>query len=247
MMSQLLHPLVEASRALNTTLTGLDYGGSVSHVYHPLDYAQQPHEVYLKRYGTGTKRVLFMGINPGPWGMAQTGVPFGEVAAVKNWMGIEAPVGRPLCEHPKKPVEGFNCMRSEVSGQRLWGLFQAEFGTAEVFFQAHFVYNYCPLLLTDGTGGKARNVLPEALPTRLRSQVYAACDQALHCVVEALQPTWLVGVGAFAEQQLRQNFTATRRFQFARILHPSPASPAANRGFAAQARAQLLEAGIWNT
>ena len=36
------------------------------------------------------KRVVFLGMNPGPFGMAQVGVPFGEVAAVRDWLRIDA-------------------------------------------------------------------------------------------------------------------------------------------------------------
>ena len=81
-------------------------------------------------------------MNPGPFGMVQTGVPLGEIAAVRDWMGIEATVEKPATENPKRPIEGFACTRSEVSGRRLWGLFAERFGTAEAFFTDHFVANY---------------------------------------------------------------------------------------------------------
>jgi len=42
-------------------------------------------------------------MNPGPWGMAQTGVPFGEINAVKDWLGINAEVDKPQKQHPKRP------------------------------------------------------------------------------------------------------------------------------------------------
>ena len=37
----------------------------------------------------GRKEAVFLGMNPGLWGMAQTGVPFGTVSLVRDWMGIE--------------------------------------------------------------------------------------------------------------------------------------------------------------
>jgi len=49
---------------------------AVSHVYNPLEYAMAPHRQYVTTYCTTAKDVLFLGINPGPFGMAQTGVMF---------------------------------------------------------------------------------------------------------------------------------------------------------------------------
>ena len=115
------HRLRGAARRLSRELASLRFAAPVTHVYDPTDYARRPHYLYLDRFGTAPKRVVFLGMNPGPFGMAQTGVPFGEVAAVRDYLGIEAPVGRPPREHPRRPVLGFDCPRSEVSGTRLWG------------------------------------------------------------------------------------------------------------------------------
>ncbi|MCL1859942.1 MAG: single-stranded DNA-binding protein, partial [Proteobacteria bacterium] len=75
--------LIAAARELSATLGKMRFAPPVTHVYNPLDYAWNVHERYLRRYGDGRKRVVFLGMNPGPFGMAQTGVPFGEVAAVR--------------------------------------------------------------------------------------------------------------------------------------------------------------------
>ena len=53
----------------------LAFAPPVTHVYNPLDYAWAAHEAYLRRYAASPKRVLFMGMNPGPVGMVQPGVP----------------------------------------------------------------------------------------------------------------------------------------------------------------------------
>ena len=121
-------------------------------------------------------RVLYFGMNPGPFGMAQTGVPFGEVAAVRDWLGIEAPVERPAREHPKRRVEGFACRRSEVSGARLWGWARARFGTPERFFARFFVWNWCPLGFLADSGA---NLTPAELPAAERRALEAVCDRAL--------------------------------------------------------------------
>ncbi len=213
----------------------------MAYVYNPLNYAWLGHAAYLKKFGAGRKRVLFLGMNPGPFGMAQTGVPFGEIAAVREWLGIETPIGKPAREHPKRPVTGFACRRAEVSGRRLWGLFAARFGSAEKFFCSHLVLNYCPLVFMEAGG---RNLTPDKLPVAERAALFAACDRHLRTAVRLLKPEWLVGIGDFALKRAEQVFP-TGEVKLRRILHPSPASPAANRDWAGLAAAQLVDAGIW--
>ena len=111
----------------------------VAFVYNPLNYAAAPHEAYLARYASGKKEALFVGMNPGPFGMAQTGVPFGDVAMVRDWLGVRGEVRAPTQAHPKRPITGFACTRSEVSGTRLWGWARDRFGTPGQFFARFFV------------------------------------------------------------------------------------------------------------
>jgi len=233
--------LLAAARELSAQVDRLKFQPPVTHVSNPLDYAWAPHELYLQKYGGSKKRVIFIGMNPGPFGMAQTGVPFGEVAAVRDWLKISAPVTRPKNEHPKRPVQGFDCLRSEVSGRRLWGLFAERFGAPEKFFADHFVVNYCPLVFCEA-GGK--NFTPDKLPVAEQEKLFAVCDEHLRQVVTALAPEWLIGVGAFA--LARAEVVAGKTgVKLGKILHPSPASPAANRGWSAAATKQLIELEIW--
>ncbi|MEX2526725.1 MAG: uracil-DNA glycosylase family protein [Gemmatimonadota bacterium] len=238
-------PLLKVSDRLSTAVSGLFFAPPVTHVYNPLEYARACHTQYLERFGQGRKEALFLGMNPGPFGMGQTGVPFGEIASVRGWMGIQEPVERPGMEHPKRPVDGFQCTRSEVSGRRLWGWARKRFGTPEAFFSRFFVWNYCPLLFLEESG---RNRTPDKLPVAEREPLFAACDRALRDVVEALQPRWVIGVGAFAEARARQALeegdSESPPLQMGRILHPSPASPAANRGWVEQAERELREMGM---
>lgn len=233
-------PLVGIARELGEAVDELRFAPPVTHVYNPLDYAWPAHAQYLERFGAGRREVLLLGMNPGPWGMAQTGVPFGEVASVRGWLGIEAAVGRPRDEHPKRPVAGFACPRSEVSGARLWGWAQEIFGTPERFFERFFVANYCPLAFLETSG---RNRTPDKLPPAEREPLFAICDRALVRTAERLGPSIVIGVGAFAEERARRALGASGS-AFGRILHPSPASPAANRGWSELATRQLRELGI---
>ena len=239
-----MNPLIAAADTLRENLRGLNFPDPVTHTYNPLEYAWEPHSLYLEKFGTGPKRVLFMGMNPGPYGMAQTGIPFGEIEHVRDWLKITGEVGKPETEHPKRPITGFDCKRSEVSGRRLWGLFAERFKTAEDFFADHFITNYCPLVWMKDTGA---NLTPDKLPAASLAPVEEACQAHLRSVIEELQPQYLIGVGAYAEGKLK-TAAATLDYEatLGRILHPSPASPAANRGWAEAATKQLEESGIWH-
>ncbi|MEM7015179.1 MAG: uracil-DNA glycosylase family protein [Verrucomicrobiota bacterium] len=236
--------LLAAADELNAKLDGLKFGEPVTHVYNPLVYARKPHEAYVKRFGNSQKKVLMLVMNPGPWGMAQTGVPFGEIPSVRDWMGINEPVNKPPNENPKRPIVGFDCEKSEVSGRRLWGLFAERFGEAENFFADHFVLNYCPLVFMEESG---RNRTPDKLSAEEIQSIQTACDNYLAAAITALNPEWLIGVGAYAETALKR-VSKVMGFEAAigKVLHPSPASPAANRGWAEAATKQLTEQGVWD-
>ena len=232
--------LVEIDRDLAGEVDALNFSAPVSYVYNPLVYARLPHEQYLERYGTGKKEVLLLGMNPGPFGMAQTGVPFGDVAMVRDWLGIEAPVEHPAREHPKRPVLGFACPRSEVSGSRLWGWARDRFARPEAFFERFFVINYIPLAFLEESG---KNRTPDKLAAGERVALLEACDRALRRSVELLQPKCIVGVGVFARDAAVRAL-ASLDISIGCMLHPSPASPRANTGWANLAEADLRAAGI---
>ena len=232
--------LVDISRALSQRVSTLRFAEPVCCVYNPLEYARAPHEAYLRRYGVGRKEALLLGMNPGPFGMAQTGVPFGDVTMVRDWLGISAPVGKPMQEHAKRPVLGFECERTEISGSRLWGWARDRFGTPERFFERFFVANYCPLVFVEESG---RNRTPDKLPAVEQQPLTAICDDALRAIVRELAPRIVVGVGGFAERRARAAL-AGERVEVGTILHPSPASPLANRGWAAAVERQLEALGL---
>ncbi|TAL06409.1 MAG: single-strand selective monofunctional uracil-DNA glycosylase [Verrucomicrobia bacterium] len=233
--------LITAAAELRDAVSALRFSKPVTHTYNPLDYAWPAHRMYLENFGGGRKKILFLGMNPGPFGMAQTGVPFGEIAAVRDWLGISAPIGRPAREHPKRLITGFDCDRSEVSGARLWSLFRQRFGTPQKFFRDHFVANYCPLAFLSETGS---NLTPDKIAAKETRPLFAACDEHLRRVVKILRPEWLIGVGGFAQKRAQEIFT-DGEVQIGVILHPSPASPAANRDWAGKATRQLIELGVW--
>ncbi len=232
--------LLEITDRLLADLEPLRFGPPVSHVYNPLLYARAMWDEYVRRYGAGPKEALLFGMNPGPWGMVQTGIPFGEIAAVREWLQLEEPIGRPEREHPKRPVDGLACTRSEVSGRRVWGWAQERFATPDVFFDRFFVANYCPLAFLEESG---RNFTPDKLPKAERDPLLAACDAAFRATVQDLRPRVVVGIGKFAFDRARIAL-AGLDVTIGTIPHPSPASPIANRGWSALADAGLAALGV---
>ncbi len=232
--------LIASTCRLREEVAVLAFGPPVTFVYNPLVYAWAPHREYLSRFGGIRRRVVLIGMNPGPFGMVQTGVPFGDVGMVRDWLGIEARVAQPERVHPKRPVLGFRCRRGEVSGQRLWGWARARCAVPEGFFERFFVLNYCPLAFMEESG---RNRTPDALPQAERVPLFAACDSALRRAAELLEPTHVIGIGQFAAERARAALGGLD-VGLGRILHPSPASPVANRGWAEQAERELRALGI---
>lgn len=239
--------LLDVTRKLAKATSKLRFGPPVAHVYRPLEYAWPMAEGYLTRFGKGPKEVLFLGMNPGPFGMAQTGVPFGDVVSVREWLRITGAITAPKNMHAKKPVLGLECTRVEVSGARLWGAIAKRHPNPQTFFERAMVLNYCPLLFLDEKGA---NVTPDKLRPEERAACEEVCDAALAAALEVLRPKHLVGVGLYAKKRFEKVLasmsagTAVSKGVVACIPHPSPASPQANKGWEALAKSALTAAGI---
>jgi single-strand selective monofunctional uracil DNA glycosylase len=235
-----MRTLFQITDDLLKALAALEFGPPVTHIYNPLTYARSAYDEYLDRYGGKPKEVLLLGMNPGPWGMVQTGIPFGEIDAVKDWMGIGAHHGAPHKFHPKRPVKGFLCGRREVSGKRLWGWVKSTFGAPENFFRRFFVANYCPLMFLEEGG---RNRTPNQLPAAERKALLAPCDRALKETVLYFGPGHVVGIGAFAADRAKAALKGLD-VTVGRITHPSPANPRANRGWENCIKEEFAQMGI---
>lgn len=235
--------VLAAEKKMSDALTKVRFTGLVSHVYDPLKYAWNAHEWYVNQFGNSRKDILLVGMNPGPWGMAQTGVPFGEVSAVRDWMGMPSSIviGKPENEHPKRPVTGLSCARSEVSGKRFWTEWARKtYGDdPKDFFNRFYVHNYCPLMFLESSG---KNRTPVQLRAYERKLVSDICDKALREVVQAVKPRVVCGVGGFATERCRFALKdlVEKGLLIQGMLHPSPASPIANRGWAGQA-AEMMQ------
>jgi len=233
--------VIELSLRLAEEVSRLEFSDPVTHVYNPLQYAWANHRMYLERFGKAPKRVLFLGMNPGPFGMAQTGVPFGDVQTVREWLKLNGSIGMPDVIHPRRPVEGLKCERIEISGSRLWGWIRKRWKTPAAFFKEHFIVNYCPLVFIEASG---KNRTPPRLPKDEREPLEEICDRALSELVEIFRPSWIIGIGNFARDRARELFDG-RDIRIGRVLHPSPASPAANRGWERQAEEELWKQGFF--
>ena len=245
-MNTSLEQLITAAKILTLEVNKLNFSGRVNHVYNPLNYAVNTHTDYIKKYGSGKKKVLFLGMNPGPWGMTQTGIPFGEISYSKNWLKIKGDILQPDITHPKRPISGWDCPRSEVSGRRLWGLMETRYISAKIFFKDHYVENYCPLVFMEESG---KNLTPDKLPSEERNALTKICDEHLIKVIKIMEPEFLIGIGRYAEKNLKrviESMEGSKNYKISSILHPSPANPHANRGWAEAVTKQLIEQGVWS-
>lgn len=240
-----MEELLSLALGMQNKLSYFNFNHPVDFVYAPLDYAWGGYKSYITNFAPQKARGLFIGMNPGPFGMAQTGIPFGDVVMVREWMEISCEINTPEKYHANRPITGFNCTRREVSGSRLWGLFRDRFFTPENFFKDYLVINYCPLMFLEKSG---RNLTPEKLPKKEREQLIKICDAHLAKVIQLLQPIWLIGIGVFATQAIKRvniQLNNSTQPKCCQILHPSPANPKANLGWADVTSKKLIDEGIW--
>ena len=228
--------LIERTRRFRDEVEALSFPESL-YVYNPLVYAWDLHQEFLERYCRQDARMLWLGMNPGPFGMAQDGVPFGEVGAVRGYLHMDGTVRQPLRMHPKRPVLGLACKRSEGSGKRLWGYLAARWPDPMEMARHVMVLNYCPLVFMDA-GPTGKNVTPDALPVRCRQALEEVCDRYVRDVLDWSQAPMLVGVGKYAGEKLARLAPPGRHV--GTIVHPSPANPQANRGWDALVDAALV-------
>lgn len=233
----------QLEQQLSYALRNVPLPSEVVAMYDPIEYARELHLAYMERFLNGPKPVLFLGMNPGPWGMCQTGVPFGHVPSVRDWMQLRGEVLKPLGELAIRPVEGLQCTRSEQSGSRWWGLFQDVCGTPERFFRNCFVYNICPLAFFKASGA---NVTPAELKGSKAQIKQISCDYLVRAL-ELIQPTIVVSVGRYVDDcvkaLVKQRRLDPNRMQFKYMPHPSPRS-LNNTDWPQKARRWLEENGV---
>ena len=88
-----------------------------------------------------------------------------------------------------------------------------------------------------------KNRTPDKLVKDEKKVLFDICDHSLKKLIMYLEPTHVIGVGAFAEKRVASALAGTD-LKIGRILHPSPASPKANKGWEKYVEKELLEQGI---
>lgn len=68
------HKLHAIESQMSLELKTINFPNNIVAIYNPLEYAEAIHCEYMSKYLDGIKKVLFIGMNPGPFGMCQTGV-----------------------------------------------------------------------------------------------------------------------------------------------------------------------------
>ena len=201
--------------------------GRIDVCYNPLSYAWDVHVEYLRKMGGEGARTVMLGMNPGPHGMGQMGIPFSATSIVRDLLGIsDIPVGQPDTPDDRRPVIGLEYNKEEVSGTRLWGLLHEQYGEANAIASRVFLVNHCPLMLFSGP--RATNITPDKVGGPTAKALLERCDEHLVEVVDILGADRVVGVGKFAESRANSALAG----QFVEVVgcwHPSPASPLANR------------------
>jgi single-strand selective monofunctional uracil DNA glycosylase len=242
MAPEIAKSLLDAAADLRDAVDGMQFQ-TAAYTYNPLRYAWEPYASYITKYGPGRAgRTLLVGMNPGPWGMAQTGVPFGDPVMVRDWLGIKGSVEPFDGAYKRVPVMGFSSHRRERSGTRLYSWAKHRFGSADRFFEDFFVLNYFPLLLLTKDG---KNLTPARLPRRERAIVATTCDSHLRFYMQAIKPRCVAGFGHYAAEQARRVVEQLGlAIPVPYLLHPSPASPRANQNWEELAEAELSAAGV---
>ena len=215
----------------------LVHEGSVDCVYNPLRYAWNIHEAYIRLAGGLGAKTILLGMNPGPHGMGQMGIPFAAAKMVRELLKItDIEVEQPLSPHPKRPVVGLKYPKEEVSGTRLWGLLAEHYGSAENIFKRIFVVNHCPLM--PFSGPRATNITPDKISGTTNAALLKRCDQHLQDTVTILGAKKVIGVGRYAEKRARMALK-DMDIEITTCWHPSPASPLANKNGGADWRANV--------
>lgn len=286
--------LIQDTRVFSDALDRLSRPAGVSHVYNPLAYMRRAHEQWLAQFevfvdyqgesvscatyekspdefarATQSRPYLILGMNPGPWGMVQTGVPFGDVANANTILGyrrgdqIPAPDPDRVTLHPKRPVQGFACTRREASGERLWGglckvwekpAFDANVHEIDAVLADCFAVNYCPLAYF-ADDGKGTNVTPDAFrksgPYRdlpYANDLDALCSSYIAAIMQAFRTRVVLAVGRYAETMAKVIVTSAMpadvRPKVVYLTHPSPLATRSAGEWAAMAQREMSAAGV---
>lgn len=235
-------------------------------VVNPGSYGERWHARFRRTYPLRRNPLLFCGLNPGPYGMAQTGVPFTDLKRLRAELPrlateLEA-TGSALVPPglAPAPLRPFLTRTFESSSVRVYRFLALVRETAEAALRDVVFVNPCPLLFVERRSGENRT--PADLPRELRraagtaragleraARLMAAFDAArLEVVtraVERLEPRGAVLLGrdvaAVIGDSLRARLGARAVVEWE---HPARAVPDRwARGLASELRRRGLDGG----
>ncbi|MGB1435364.1 MAG: uracil-DNA glycosylase family protein [Candidatus Thalassarchaeaceae archaeon] len=223
--------LIESSYNLSQDLQPLSKilleEGFIEYVYNPLIYAWEPHKAFIELGGNKGAKTILLGMNPGPHGMGQMGIPFAATSIVRDFLKIKnLPVLQPERIHPKRIIKGLDWQKEEISGTRLWSALFDNYGSVEKIFSKIFVVNHCPLMFFRGVNGT--NITPDKIPGETIKKIIQRCDVYLKEIVDIMQIETVVGVGKYSKKRAEIALEETK-INLKSCWHPSPASPLANK------------------
>lgn len=210
-------------------------------IYNPLEYCLDPFIQYLEKGGE-KRDIVFLGMNPGPFGMMQNGIPFGASNFVNNYLNIEKDFDKQKIEkeHPKYKIIGKNIERQEISGTKLWGLIQSFYPDSNTFLENQIVLNYLQLAILDKEKGK--NITPDKLNKDVRTKIENICDNQLREILDILESKVLIGVGKYSYDSLLR---VKKNEKVIKINHPSPLNARYFKTWTEDTKKLLIDENIW--
>jgi single-strand selective monofunctional uracil DNA glycosylase len=164
-------------------------------VLNPGRYGERWHARFRRAYPMSPRPLLVFGLNPGPYGMAQTGVPFTDLKRLESalpglWKDLVAsgePVTRPGLAPPS--LARHLTRTFESSSVRVYRFLERAYGRPELALREVVFVNPCPLLFIDPETGANRT--PADLPRALRARKAA---ELVHAFEELRRATVLEAV-----------------------------------------------------
>jgi single-strand selective monofunctional uracil DNA glycosylase len=175
-------------------------------VLDPSRYGERWHAPFRRLYPPRARPLLVFGLNPGPYGMAQTGIPFTDLKRLAQGLPrLAAELARSgerlsLPGLAPSSLQPFLTRTFESSSVRVHRFLRLAHGSAERAFREVVFVNPCPLLFIDRALGENRT--PADLPRALRAGVDEARVEVVSVAVARLRARGAIVLGRDAAAAL---------------------------------------------
>jgi single-strand selective monofunctional uracil DNA glycosylase len=188
-------------------------------IWNPGLYAASWHALFRKEYPASAGCILVFGLNPGPYGMAQTGIPFTDLKRLREHLprlakGLErrgcSLAGVGLAPRSLRP---YLSRTFESSAVRVYRFLSRGWGSAEDGWRSVVVANPCSLLFMDAAGENrtpadlvgavSRRTGSLVAARRLRERCNALRRLAAREAVRVLSPRGVVLLGKDAQRAMQ--------------------------------------------